>query len=113
MALTNAALNAMANHLGTLVTHVSLHSANPGTGGANETTAARQAVSWTTAANGDISITVAENFTGGASNGACTYVGLQGASSGGTFYGSFPLSGDQTFNSAGEYTLDSLTIDGS
>ena len=31
----------------------------------------------------------------------------------GTFYGFVALTGDQTFNSAGEYTITSLTVNGS
>lgn len=113
MALTNAGLNIMANALAAAATHASLHTADPGSTGTNESTAGRQAIAWDAAANGDISLTGTENFTGGAASGACTYVGLWTASSGGTFLGGFALSGDQTFNAAGEYTLSDVTINGS
>lgn len=33
--------------------------------------------------------------------------------SGGTFYGEFPIGGANTFNGSGDYTLDSLKLDGS
>jgi hypothetical protein len=113
MPLTNAALNAMADHLASIADFASLHSADPGTTGTNETTAARQGIVWDAAANGDISLTGTEAFTGGAASGACTHVGLWSAASGGTFYGGFALTGDQTFNAAGEYTLTDVTINGS
>lgn len=115
MALTDATLDSMATHLGTLCTHMSLHSASPGTDGSNEIASggyARQAITWGTAANGDISITGTESFSGPAS-GACTHVGLWSASTGGTFRGGFALTGDQTFNAAGQYTVTALTVAGS
>lgn len=113
MPLNNNALNAMANHLASIATHASLHSADPGATGTSETSAARQQVAWGAAANGDITLSTTENFTGGVPNGAVLHVGLWTAATGGTFLGSFPLTGDTTFNSAGEYTLNSITVNGS
>jgi hypothetical protein len=113
MPLTDAALDVMANALKSAATHASLHSANPGTNGANETSAARQAIAWDgPTSGGDLSLTGTEAFTGGAASGAVTHVGLWSAASGGTFYGGFALTGDQTFNAAGEYTLTEITITG-
>lgn len=111
MPLTDATLNSLGTHLGSLATHLSLHSADPGTTGINETTAARVAVSWTVDADGDLT-SGSKAFTGGASNGAVTHVGLWSANTGGTFRGSFALTGDTTFNSAGEYTVTQVTING-
>lgn len=111
MALTDAALDVMANALKSAATHASLHSANPGTTGANATAAARQPIAWDGPTNGgDLSLTGTETFTGGAANGAVTYVGLWSALTGGTFYGGFALTGDQTFNAAGEYTLTEVNL---
>ena len=50
-------------------------------------------------------------FTGTPGDGATDAL-LFSASSAGTFYGSEPLSGDQTFNAAGNYSLTSLTVTG-
>jgi hypothetical protein len=111
--LNDTALNLMANALAAAATYASLHTADPGTTGTSETTAGRQGIVWDAAANGDLTLTGTEAFTGGAASGACTYVGLWSASTGGTFYGGFPLVGDQTFNAAGEYTLNDITITGS
>jgi hypothetical protein len=112
MALTDATLNSLGTSLAALCTHASLHTADPGTTGTNESSAARQAVSFNVDADGDLTLTVTENFTGGAASGACTYVGLWSASSGGTFRGGFALTGDQTFNAAGEYNVTGITITG-
>lgn len=114
MPLNNAGLNAMANHLGTIATHMSLHTADPGTSGTSESTAGRQAITWDAATgSGDLSTTGTLNFTGGAASGPCTHLGLWSASTGGTFYGGFALTGDQTFNASGEYSVTDLTLDGS
>lgn len=113
MALNDTALNLMADALAAAAPYLSLHSADPGPTGTNETTAGRGTAEWGAASGGDIAITAAEAFTGGASNGAVTHVGLWSATTVGTFYGSFPVTGDQSFNSAGEYTLDTYTIAGS
>ena len=110
MALTDATLNLVGTYLAGLCTHASLHSANPGTTGANETTAGRQAVTFNVDADGDLTLSATENFTGGAASGAVAYVGLWSAASGGTFRGGFAITGDATFNAAGEYNLTGLTI---
>ena len=112
MPLTDTTLQALGNHLATLITHVSLHTANPGTTGTNVTTASRQPVTWSVDADGDLTATAALNFTGGAAGGPVTYIGFWSASTGGTFRGSQILTGDTTFNAAGEYTVTGITING-
>lgn len=112
MALTNATLQSLGNSLAGLCTHVSLHTSDPGSTGANESSAARQAVTFSVDADGDLTLPAALNFTGGAASGPCTFVGLWSASTAGTFRGGFALTGDQTFNAAGEYTVTALTING-
>lgn len=113
MALNDPVLNIGADAMRAAMTHLSLHTAAPNiTSGGNETTAARVLASWPAASGGDLTISN-KAFTGGAANGACTHVGFNSASSGGVFYGFVALTGDQTFNSAGEYTITSLTVNGS
>jgi len=102
----NAAMQAVATHAG-------LFTAEPNaTGTTNVAASGRQAITWVTAANGDLVVTVDMAFTGGGASGACTHVGLWSASTSGTFYGYFALTGDQTFNAAGEYTVTAITITG-
>ena len=112
MPLNDTILNAGATHMGSLMTHLALHTANPEPTGTNPAASARVASGWGAAANGDLT-TTNKNFTGGAANGPATHVGFWSAITGGTFYGSQALTGDQTFNSAGEYTITSLTVNGS
>jgi len=111
--LNDTLLNIGSAAMQAVATHAQLYTAEPNAAGTtNVSSAGRQAVTWVTAANGDMVITTDVPFTGGTANGACTYIGLWSASSGGTFYGYFALTGDQTFNSAGEYIFTGLTITG-
>ena len=110
MALNDAALTVAGSALSSAITHLAIHTADPGSTGLNPSSAARQPVTWTNT-NGDLT---ASNiaFTGGAASGPATYVGYWSASTGGTFYGSDALTGDQTFNASGEYTITSAAING-
>jgi len=113
MALNSAALDVAADALASALTYAQLHSGDPGgSGTSNVTSASRVAVSWTSD-GGDLSLASPLEFTGGASNGAVAYVSLWSASTSGTFYGAFALSGDANFNSDGEYTVTAIDIDGS
>ena len=112
MALEDAAKNAMLDHLGTLITHVSLHSAFPATD-VNEIAGgspayARQAVAWDAASGGSMAMTGTETFDveGGDTVSA---VGLYSALTAGTLYGGADLT-DETFGAQGTYTLPALTI---
>jgi hypothetical protein len=109
MAVNTNGLNVQVDALAGAAGYLSLHSGDPGSSGSHETSAAREQVSWPSASGGSGKVTDVK-FTGGAASGACTHVGLWSASSGGTFYGSEALSGDQSFNSQGEYTVTSATI---
>lgn len=111
MPLTDAALNLTGVYVGTLATHLSLHTADPGITGASESTATRLSVTWTVDGDGDLT-SGSKAFTGGVASGACTYVGMWSAITAGTWRGGFILTGDTTFNAAGEYTLTQLTING-
>ncbi|HVQ18005.1 MAG TPA: hypothetical protein VMT27_03085 [Actinomycetes bacterium] len=94
MPLNDTLLNIGANAMAAAATYLALHTANPEPSGTNPATSARVAAAWPGAATGDLTITN-KAFTGG------------------TFYGSVALTGDTTFNSAGEYTITSLTVNGS
>lgn len=112
MALNDTILNIGNAAKQTAITHAAIHTAQPDAAGSNQSSAGRQAITWVTAANGDMVATADLAFTGGAANGAATHVGFWSASTSGTFYGWLPLTGDQTFNAAGEYTLTGITITG-
>jgi hypothetical protein len=112
MPLNDTILNVGATSMATSMAFLALHTANPEPSGTNPATSARVASGWGAAANGDLT-TTNKNFTGGAANGPCTHVGFWSLATGGVFYGSVALTGDQTFNSAGEYTITSLTVNGS
>ena len=109
MAFTNAAKNAMLDHLGTLAGFASLHTADPGTTGANEVTGgspayARKAITWNAAASGslDNNANPAFDVPGGVT---VSHAGFWSAATGGTFYGGNALSASETFAGQGTYTL--------
>ena len=112
MALNDTILNVGNAAAQSAMTHLQIHTAQPNASGSNEATSARQSITWETAANGDMVATVDIPFTGGASGGPATHVGFWSAATAGTFYGWLALSGDTTFNAAGEYTVTGITITG-
>jgi hypothetical protein len=112
VALNDTILNIGNAQMQTSMTHLQIHTAQPNASGSNEASSARQSITWVTAANGDLVITADLAFTGGASSGAATHIGFWSALTVGTFYGWLALTGDQTFNAAGEYTVTGVTITG-
>lgn len=114
MPFAPAAMIVAATALTTAVKVAKLHTADPGTAGtANLTTAGSQTIAWTAPTNdGDFDLSVALTFTGGAGSGPATWVSLwnTGAT---VFYGKFQLTGDQSFNAAGEYVVTSIAQNGS
>jgi hypothetical protein len=111
MALNTAGLNYVLStgSFASAAVYIALHTADPGTTGLNPASSARVAASWGAASGGVVTAAANLAFTGGAANGPVTHAGYWSASSGGTFYGSQALTGDATFNSAGQYTVTSLT----
>ncbi len=112
MPLNDTLLNIGVTAMQGAATHLAIHTALPNASGSNESTAARVAASWPAAANGDFGTLTNKAFTGGAASGPATYLGFWSASTAGTFYGYLPLTGDQTFNAAGQYTVTSVSIPG-
>lgn len=114
--LLDNALNAAADAMAALITHTSIHTAEPDATGSNESTAPRELINWNAATGGDVAMAAAQGFSGGTPNGPALYVGFWGsAGPGGTFYGAKEIvpPNDQTFNAAGEYTINTLTLPGS
>ena len=111
MALTDAARDAMLDHLDTLVSHISAHTADPGSSGTSEVAGgsyAWQALNFAAAASGnlDSSNTPVIPIPAGIT---ITHLGLWSAISGGTFYGSADIT-DEAFASAGNYTVDDFDV---
>jgi hypothetical protein len=112
MALLDATLNIGMDAIAGACGWLGLASADPGTTGLNPTAHGRVAAGWAASANGD---TIATNkaFTGGAASGAVTHVTFWSAQTGGTFRGSQALTGDQSSNAAGQYTVNSVALNSS
>lgn len=112
MALNTAALNEAADGVTAVLAFASIHTAAPDATGSNEVTGggyARQPVTWDPAAGGIATADGTLSFSGPANEDA-THLGVWSLATGGTFYGSDALSGDVTFNAAGEYEVTSLTV---
>lgn len=106
--LNDAALVLAANAVDGAITHFQLHSSNVGGAWGSGAVGARVAVNGTVDADGDITWTNTA-FTGLSANQAVGGVSYWTASSGGTNYGGSATTGDATANSAGEYTLTTVT----
>lgn len=105
--LVDAGKNLMLDGFGTGVTFVSLHTADPSTNGANEVSGGsytRESVSWASAASGSVSTSASVVFDVPGST-TITHLGYWSASTSGTFYGSRALDTNQTFATAGTYTI--------
>ena len=107
MALTTNGTNAMLNGLTAAATHVSLHTADPSTDGANEVTGSpytRELADWAAASggtavnSGSIVFDVPESTT-------IAFLGYWSAETAGTFYGFRALDTSQTFATDGTYTI--------
>ena len=112
--LVNASKNSMLDNFGTLAAFVSLHTADPSTTGTSEVTGgtpayARKAVTWAAAASSSKSSNVQVVFDVPAAT-TITHLGYWSASTGGTFYGCRPLDTNQTYATAGTYTIASGAI---
>lgn len=106
MALEQAVLNAGADGATSLLAWAAIHD-GPGSG--DEVSAARQQISWDAATGAAAAADVPLEFTG-TPGGPATHLGVWSAQTEGTFRGSVALTGDQTFNAAGEYAVTALTL---
>jgi len=97
---------------GSAVTHASLHTADPGTNGANEVAGgsyARQSVTWSAPSAGTVSSSNSQVFPVPAST-TVSFVGYWDHVSAGNFYGSRDVT-DEVFAGAGTYTIATGDID--
>lgn len=110
--LTDTTKNTMLNALGGSVTYFSLHTADPGSSGTAEVSGApyaRKAASWAAASSGTVATNANVAFDVPGST-TITHLGYWSAVSSGTFLGSRALDTQQTFATAGTYTLSSGNI---
>ena len=108
MALEDATLTIGATAISNSITHMQLHSGARGAAGTSNVIGSRVAVSGTVDGDGDITWTNVA-FTGLGANQAVAEVSYWSASTGGTYRGGAVLTGDATANSAGEYSVVSVT----
>lgn len=116
MALTQAAVYRMLSALsgtasGNPITHMSIHSADPGTGGTSQI-GTRVAVSFSApSGSGPYSLVTSAQvqFTNIAANTTVTHVGFWDALTTGNFMGSADVT-DELFSNTGTYTVTSATI---
>jgi hypothetical protein len=107
MALQDNALNIMLDAFGTAAAFVSLHTDNPGANGANEVTGgtyARESAAWGAASTGSLQNADPIVFDVPTTT-TIKFLGYWSADNAGTFYGSRALDADQTFATAGTYTI--------
>lgn len=109
MPLNTAGINAFLEDGNEAVVYVAI---GDGITSADQTSAARVQLTSSVAAGVITATGVPYAFTGTPGDGA-THALFFSAASGGTFYGYDALTGDATFNAAGEYNLTALTITGS
>lgn len=109
MALNSPALVVGATAIKNAILYMQLHSAAPGAAGTTAAVGSRVAATGTV--NGSTGAITWSNvaFTGLAANQAVSYVSYWSAATAGTYYGNDLLTGDATANSAGEYTVTSIT----
>lgn len=81
----NQALDALSGGTTNVLAYVQLNTADPGTTGASESTATRQACSWNAAATRAKTNSTALTFTGQAAGTPCTHFSTWSASTSGTF----------------------------
>lgn len=117
MPWSSAALVVAGTALRSAVKGIQLHTGDPGDGAsANRSSAAAKSPTFSAVdSSGDFNLATPLQFTGCAANGAIKYISLWSSTNlgAGTWYGNVALSGDQTADSSGNYTLNSLVANSS
>ena len=107
MALNTGGKNLMLNGLTAAATHVSLHTADPGATGTSEVSGSpytRELAGWA-AASGGTAVNSGSIVFDVPSATTISFLGYWSAGTAGTFYGSRALDTNQTFATAGTYTI--------
>jgi len=114
MPLNNPAMIVAANALRGAITHAQLHSGDPGVSGVSNVIGTRQAITWAAAtSDGDFNLSSTLNWTGLTASQTATWISVWSASTSGTWYGNFQLTGDTAANASGEFSVVSLSLNGS
>lgn len=108
MAFSNAGKNAMLSGLAAVASHVSIHSADPGTTGASEVSSARQPIAWDAPGSSIMLLNGVEDVA--MPSGTAAYFGLWTALSAGTFLCGGALSAPEVFAAPGTYHLTEITL---
>jgi len=104
----DAALVVGANAIDGVINYMQIHSGARGAAGTSNVVGTRVAINGSVDGDGDITWSNTA-FTGLSANQAVAEISYWSASSGGTYYGGATLTGDATANSAGEYTVTTVT----
>lgn len=110
MPATDAALVTAGTALNAKHKFIALHSASTTNGTTNVIGGARKAISMTVDADGDLTLDIAVAYTSLGANQAVWGVSVWDLVTGGACQGIYPLVGDSTANSAGEYTVTAGSI---
>lgn len=110
MALTTAVLDAGVDGSAAIIGWAAIHS--DATSG-SQTSNQRLAISWGSSSSAEATSGAAPLEFTGTGGAAATHLGVWSAETDGTFRGAVALSGDQTFNAAGQYNVTAVTLTGS
>ena len=111
MPINSALLQVGGAAMAAAAAYVGLASAVPDATGTTNATTHGRLPSGLTSAAGVVSGS-AKAFTGGAAGGPVAALTYWSAQTGGTYYGYQLITGDQTSNAAGAYTVDTVTLNG-
>lgn len=112
MALDDYALTVAGTAMATVMTHMRLHSADPGTGESNALGSGRVACAFTSDSDGDLTLNSTVAFTGLAPNATVAWVTVWTASTSGSRMGKVQLTGDLAANAAGAYNVTAVNFAG-
>lgn len=112
MALDDYALSVAGTAMAAAITHMRLHSADPGTGETNALGSGRVSCAFTSDSDGDLTLNSTVAFTGLGASATVAYLTLWTASTSGNRIGKFAITGDAAANAAGAYNVTAVSIPG-
>lgn len=112
MPLDDYALSVAGTAMAAVMTHMRLHSADPGTGESNALGSGRVACAFTSDSDGDLTLNSTVAFTGLTAGATVAWLTIWTASSSGSRMGKFQITGDSAANAAGAYNVTAVSIPG-